>query len=191
MLKVVSHTNTLFTSISYILIDEESRDCWIIDVGDYEDIKQIIFGYNLRGVLLTHVHYDHIYGLNHLLDDYPTVPVYTNANGRKSLYNPSDNLSTYHDENFVLASDNVVVLKEGDSIRMGEEPLKVYETPGHDYSCLTFSLGDFLFTVDAYIPGVKVYSKLQNGNKEEAENSLKRIFAMIADGTIVMPGHKV
>lgn len=190
MLRVLTHVNTVFTSVSYIILDDVGKCCWIIDVGDYDDIRELICGYQLKGVLLTHVHYDHIYGLNTLLADFPSVPVYTNLNGRNSLYSPSDNLSAYHDVNFVLATDNVIVVGEGDSIRMGEESLVVYETPGHDYSCLTFQLGDYLFTGDAYIPGVKVYTKLQNGNKEDAERSLHRIKEM-AVKIYLMPGHKV
>lgn len=190
MLRVLTHVNTVFTSVSYIILDDVGKCCWIIDVGDYDDIRELICRYQLKGVLLTHVHYDHIYGLNTLLADFPSVPVYTNLNGRNSLYSPSDNLSAYHDVNFVLATDNVIVVGEGDSIRMGEESLVVYETPGHDYSCLTFQLGDYLFTGDAYIPGVKVYTKLQNGNKEDAERSLHRIKEM-AVKIYLMPGHKV
>ena len=191
MLRVLTHVNTVYTSVSYIIQDDTDKCCWIIDVGDYDDIRDSISGYQLKGVLLTHVHYDHIYGLNALLADHPMVPVYTNLNGRDSLYSPSDNLSAYHDENFVLATDNVIVVSEGDSIRMADETLEVYETPGHDYSCLTFRLGDYLFTGDAYIPGVKVYTKLQNGNKEDAERSLMRITDMLSDGVMVMPGHIV
>lgn len=191
MLRVLTHVNTVFTSVNYIILDDADKRCWIIDVGDYADIRELICGYQLCGVLLTHVHYDHIYGLNTLLADYPTVSVYTNINGRNSLYSPSDNLSAYHDENFVLATDNVIVVCEGDSIRIGEDTLEVFDTPGHDYSCLTYRFGRYLFTGDAYIPGVKVYSKLQNGNKEDAEKSLVRISSLLDDGLIVMPGHKV
>ena len=191
MVHVLSHINKIFTSISYVVLDDINKNCWIIDVGDYADICDLIRGHKLRGVLLTHVHYDHIYGLNSLLDDYPSVPIYTSRYGFKSLYNPSDNLSAYHNENFVLATDNVVVVSEGNLIQIGDETLEVFETPGHDYSCLSFRLGDYLFTGDAYIPGVKVYSKLQNGNKSDAEKSLIRIAAMLTDGMKVMPGHKV
>ena len=53
MIKVISHINKLFTSVSYIVFDDESRDCWIIDVGDYAEIKSLISDYKLKGVFLT------------------------------------------------------------------------------------------------------------------------------------------
>ena len=132
MFRVLTHVNTVFTSVSYIIQDDTDKCCWIIDVGDYDDIRDSISGYQLKGVLLTHVHYDHIYGLNALLADHPMVPVYTNLNGRDSLYSPSDNLSAYHDENFVLATDNVIVVCVGDSQRIRDETKEVNATPRHD-----------------------------------------------------------
>lgn len=191
MIKVISHINKLFTSVSYIVFDDESRDCWIIDVGDYAEIKSLISDYKLKGVFLTHTHFDHIYGLNFLLVDYPSIPVYTNINGQKSLYTPSDNLSVYHDENFVLDSDNVVVVKDGDKIEIANSMIHIYETPGHDYSCITYKLNHYLFTGDAYIPGVRVFTKLQNGNKHDSEQSLIKIHQLATEDTILMPGHNV
>ena len=102
MLRLLSHVNSIFNSVSYVIIDDDNLQCWIIDVGDYEDIKVLMAGYELAGVLLTHVHYDHIYGINKLLTDYPNVPIFTNKYGLKSLASPSDNLSTYHSDELVI-----------------------------------------------------------------------------------------
>ena len=189
-LRIIHHQNTVFTSLSYVIFDDRQRFCWIVDVGDCDEICKMIEGYELKGILLTHVHYDHIYGLNDLQQLYPQVPIYTNQFGVKSLQSPTDNLSVYHDDCFVLNEDaKVIVLKEGERIEFGLYQAVVMETPGHDHSCLSFLIDDICFTGDAYIPGVKVFTKLQNGDSAVAKVSRSRLKGL--EGVAIYPGHLV
>ena len=74
--------NTIFNSCSYVLTQD--KQSWLVDCGDVDQILPLIDG-KLQGVLLTHAHFDHIYGLNHLDSLFPGVPVYTNQAGREGL----------------------------------------------------------------------------------------------------------
>jgi len=71
MLKVSHIVNSVFTSRTYILTQEGSRSVWLIDCGDVPPIVDMLSSLGgdsviIKGVLLTHVHYDHIYGLPRL-----------------------------------------------------------------------------------------------------------------------------
>lgn len=188
MITLKHHVNSIFNSVCYVLIDEETKESIVIDVGDYDVIKNLFIDSHLKAVLLTHVHYDHIYGLNKLLQDYPDVPIYTNAFGKHALSDPFDNLSVYHgDEFFISKRANVKTISDGEILFMGKNRIYVLETPGHDFSCLCFLICSFLFTGDSYIPGGSVFCKLQNGNKVLAEQSLKRILEY--KNTTIFPGH--
>ena len=80
-------------------------------------------------------------------------------------------------------------MSEGDKIELFDGiSLDVFETPGHNKSCLTFKVGNSIFTGDAYIPGIKVVTTLPNANKMDAEASKERIAAM-AQGFDLYPGH--
>ena len=68
--------------------------------------------------------------------------------------------------------------------------LKVIATPGHNPSCLTFQIGDYLFTGDSYIPDVKVVTNLPGGNKKQAQESLSMILKLV-EGKNICPGHLV
>ena len=176
MLTVKKSINNIYNSISYIIINKKLSEFIIIDVGDYLIIKELIQGFSLKGILLTHVHYDHIYGLNELLKDYPETIVYTNEFGAKSLINPWDNLSIYHNDKFIISNPDIIkILKEGDSVNLLENEIKIIETPGHDFSCLCFIIDNYLFTGDAFIPYKKVFTKLQNGNEKLAKISYNKI----------------
>lgn len=83
----------------------------------------------------------------------------------------------------------VFICHEGDEINLYPDvSARVYETPGHHPSCLTFEVGYYLFTGDAFIPGIKVVTNLPGGNKQLAEVSKERITTML-QGLVLCPGH--
>jgi len=196
MLKISHIVNSVFTSRTYILEQEGCPSVWLIDCGDVPPIVDMLSSlggssFEIKGVLLTHVHYDHIYGLPRLTEKFPSLRVYTNEYGKKALTDIRLNYSKYHNDPIVYESENVVTCDEGAVIELFDGvQAKVYHTPGHNPSCLTYEIGDYLFTGDAYIPGVKVVTTLKGGNKVEAAESVERILRL-AEGKAVCAGHEV
>lgn len=185
--------NSIFNSITYILPVGSSRDCWLVDCGDVEKI--IAQGWNIRGLLLTHAHTDHIYGINKLLEAFPDALIYTNAEGEKGLQNPKWNFSRYHDdvEDFIISSpQNVRVIEKESTLQIDEDlTVEVLFTPGHEPSCLSFLIGNNLFTGDAYIPGSKTVVTFPRSNKQQAIASEQRLKDLEASGMEILPGHRI
>jgi len=175
------HINSLFGSVSYRL-----GKC-LIDPGDiwegFEDITK---------VLLTHAHFDHIYGLNEVLKISPQAKVYTNKFGKEMLLNARKNMSKYHEMPFVFEHpESIVTVNDGDVVDLGGEiTAKAVFTPGHNPSCITWIVGDALFTGDSYIPGIKTVTNLPGGNKQQATESEEIIRKLSVDRTIY-PGHNI
>lgn len=193
MLTVDFITNKVLHSRTYILCKENSNCVWLVDCGDTDRVLEKVGDKIVEGVLLTHTHSDHIYGLEELIKRYPSVKVYTNAEGVEALKSPKLNLSHYHSEypNISIdAPNNVCVLKEGDELFVLGNLVKVYETPGHSPTCLTYIIEDKAFTGDAYIPGVKVFTGFPHANKQQATLSVERI-RKLASNHQIMPGHTV
>ena len=193
----VSHiVNSVFTSRTYILTQKGCPSVWLVDCGDVPPIVDMLSSLGggsseIKGVLLTHAHYDHIYGLLKLKERFPLLQVYTNEYGKKALTDIRLNYSKYHNDPIVYESENVVACEEGSVIELFDGvQAKVYHTPGHSPSCLTYEVGDYLFTGDAYIPGIEVVTTLKGGDKTKAEESMKRILRL-AEGKVVCVGHKV
>lgn len=179
-----------FTSNTFLLHPDSGADAWLIDAGEVREILQFP-ELNLRGVFLTHAHYDHIYGLNALLERFPHLMIYASSYTLESLKNPRQNLSFYHEIPIEVIHEHVSVLREGQSIILSEkQKVEVLETPGHNPGCLSFILGDILFTGDSFIPGHPVITKLKGGDKEQNQHTLHRIEALIDQGMHVYPGHK-
>ena len=183
--------NQIFNSVTYILPTGEDKECWLVDCGDVE--KVINQGWKVIGVLLTHSHYDHIYGLNKLVENFPSVWVYTNAAGKEGLLNPRWNFSRYHTdvEDFVFEYPNrVKVIAEGELIFLKDNlKLSALMVPGHEPSCVAYMSNDFIFTGDAYIPGVKVVDTFPRSNKNLAKSSLELLRRLEEQGKNIFPGH--
>lgn len=185
--------NSIFTSKTYVLYREGEDKAWMVDIGDIEPVLTFLQEKSLSvaGVFITHAHFDHIYGLEALADKYPDCKVYCTEYCKAALASEKLNMSKYHGTPINYNRDNVVVVHEGESLRLfdGEPKMVFYETPGHNPGCLTMVFGDVIFTGDAFIPGIGANTKLPKADKELAKLSIERIFKL-AEGRRILSGHE-
>lgn len=193
MLTVDFITNRVFNSRTYIISSTDCDRVWLVDCGDTDMVLELIGEKGVEGVLLTHAHSDHIYGLEELIKRFPSVKVYTNVAGVEALRSPKLNLSHYHSEYTdisIEAPENIHVLAEGNTIDVLGFAVKVYETPGHSPSCITYIVDDMAFTGDAYIPDVKVFTGFPQSNRKQAVLSEERIKQLTMNCSI-LSGHTI
>lgn len=179
--------NTLFTSCTWVLDGK-----WLVDCGDVEPLLLLLDGEQVQGVLLTHGHFDHIYGLNDLCSRFPEARVYCSAWAREQLLDAKLNLSYYHDTPFVFDyPERIVVVDNNTQVNFGGGNVATaVATPGHTPGCITWMTDNALFTGDAYIPDVRVVTNLPHGNKQMAAQSVKKIQELAINRTICA-GHDV
>lgn len=190
-MKIDRITNTIFSSNTYVLQENESQDCWLIDLGDWTPVMDIVGNKTVAGVFFTHIHFDHIYGILQLLENFPECLVFTSEFGKLALASSKLNFSKYHEEQIIIEVEpkNLKVLKDGDIVSVGKGlEIEVYETPGHDKSCLTYRLENMLFTGDSLIPGVKTVANLPRSNKVDAAKS-EEIIRKLWKNCSLYPGH--
>lgn len=180
--------NTVFNSCSYVLSQGDAS--WIVDCGDVEQLLPLI-GDHLAGVLLTHTHFDHIYGLNQLLQHYPGIFIMTNEAGREGLLSDKLNFSRYHETPFVLDEpERIRIVADGEVLKLFEDiDAKAIYTPGHSPDCVTWQVGETaLFTGDSYIPGVRTVTNFPHSDKVLALQNQERILRL-AEHIQIYPGH--
>lgn len=191
MLTVKQYINNPYTSNTFILEEDNSADVYLIDAGFTCSIKELIGSdKKIKGVFLTHAHYDHIHGINEVMNAFPDCEIYCSKDTKQGLYNEKLNLSFYHEEPITLKSGKIVTIGKNESITLFKNCyLNIVETPGHNSGSLSFLVSNHFFTGDSYIPNIPVVTKLKGGNKEENIKSLALIFGMCHAGTILYPGH--
>lgn len=191
---IIKHiTNNIFNSNSYILYTVEDNNIWIIDPGSntFELINWIEANKkNISGILLTHTHFDHIYGLNELCEKFPNISIYASEYAGEGMKSEKLNGSLYMEIPFTVSLHNYIIIKEHDKVYLWENIfLEVIETPGHDRDCISFIVDDYIFSGDALIPSEKVYTKLKYSNKLLATESINKIFTKANKHSKLMPGH--
>ena len=191
MLLVKSAVGQVMDSIVYALSNGISNDYYLIDIGDFSSAQSLLpKEANVLGVFITHGHHDHILGLNKLKETFSGCTVYTSEECKKMLVSAKANMSYYWDIPFVYNGD-VKFLYDGEKVKLFDNIwITAIATPGHNPSCLSFQVENYLFTGDSYIPNVKVVTNIPGGNKKLASETVERIMEIGKD-KVIMPGHRI
>lgn len=196
MLQYHRIVNSYQHSCTYILYQEQTEHVWLVDCGDYHEVKAWLIEHQkeIAGVFLTHGHDDHIYGLRPLIEEFPETPIYLSANGGiRCLHDIRLNLTKYTERSFVIDSDHFVELNDREKVELFDGvDMTCYQTDGHTDESMVYKVENYLLTGDAYIPPLQVVTKLPGANKERAAESLERIKSIIEECHLtVLAGHSI
>lgn len=195
MFDIIRHINSRFTSNTYILSHPQYENVWIVDPGDVQPIINWIDSNgkkNVSGILLTHAHFDHIYGINDILNLYPQCIVYTaNEYGKELLYDAKKNSSQYTELGPITIKEQAIVSFFKSEMTLWKDTLmKIYLTPGHSYDSVCLQIDNMLFTGDTLIKDVRTVTKLKGGSVVKLEETVKFLSTLKGKGLTVHAGHE-
>ncbi len=154
------------------------NDVVIIDAGaPAQELFPYVEGKNVKGILITHAHYDHIQYLKELLDAF-NCKAYMHKNAVSKLKNSDLNVS-YFDTPFTLDIDDskIEVVGEGDKLNLLKDEITVIELPGHSDCGLGFVINNTLFSGDTLFANTYGRTDLPTSSSLQMRNSLKRLFS--------------
>lgn len=175
----------LFDQNTYVLRND--REAIIIDAGaEPEDVSEAVGSRKVLGILLTHIHFDHVWNLEKLLSVFDTN-VYLRGKYADFLTDPEKNASVLIRKNMIFEISKDKIRDFDSELRLNDIVAHVYYTPGHSKDSVCILVEDKLFTGDTLFSGTTGRVDLYGGSEEELRESLKIISAI--DYKIAYPGH--
>jgi hydroxyacylglutathione hydrolase len=167
----------------YVVNCHDTKEAIVIDPGlDFSSEAKPIFDYideaklTVKFIVNTHGHSDHVNG-NTLFQKKCSVPI---------CIHPDDAHFIESLEKGKFPAN--VMLRDGDSVKFGNESLKVMHTPGHTPGSISLVGEKLVFTGDTLFAGGIGRTDFPGGSDSDMMLSLQKL-VRLPDYFLVYPGH--
>lgn len=174
----------------YIVYCEKTLQGMVVDPGGSgSDIIAVLKRENIKVTCIvnTHGHADHI-AANDEIKAATGAPVWIHSEDAKMLVSPQGNLSSYIG-NQLICEEAGRLLSDGDNITVGELEFTVLHTPGHTLGGICIYGNDVLFSGDTLFEQSVGRTDFPGGSHSQLLSSIKKKLFVLADDTVVLPGH--
>ncbi len=176
---------------TYLVIDEKNKEGFIVDPGGYdmglmEEIRKLET--DIKYIILTHGHGDHIGGVKGYRKDLPGAKVVASAAEKDLLADASMNMSMMT-QNEVIEIHADILVDEGDELCVGDMKLRFIMTPGHSPGGMCILAGNVLFSGDTLFHSSVGRTDLPGGSFEELSKAIHEKLLILPEDTMVYPGH--
>ena len=191
-LRIEQHVIGMVATNVYLAINSETMEAFLVDPADRAELIAdwiTVKGAVLKGILLTHGHFDHVGAVNELKKKYQ-VPVYAMAAERVILEDARLNLSSSWAGAFAVSCD--VELTDEEKFTLAGFEITAYHTPGHTKggACYYIREEAVLFSGDTIFCGNIGRTDFPTGSMSELRRSLQRMVKILPEETCVLPGHE-
>jgi len=175
----------------YIVTDEESKEAFVVDPGDDGEIAASLIddtGCELKYIIITHAHADHIGALDFLKKRFPNAKIVIHSLEASSLNDDRFNLC----DRFYMPSPSAkadITVNDNDSLLFGNGKLTFIHTPGHTKGSMCILTDEFLISGDTLFQCSIGRCDFPGGDYDEIINSIKTKLLTLDENTVAYPGH--
>lgn len=177
---------------TYLAVDEKTNEGFIVDPGGYNKVltKEVRDNdVNIKYIILTHGHSDHICGVNEHKAEFPDAKIVAYKDEEAMLENPNLNQSPGFGVPYSTKAD--ILVSDGDELKVGDITLKFIHTPGHTEGgmCIYVKEAKALFSGDTLFRQSIGRTDFPGGSYKEIMDSIRKKLFLLPDDTNVFPGH--
>lgn len=177
---------------TYLAVDEKTNEGFIVDPGGYNKVltKEVRDNdVNIKYIILTHGHSDHICGVNEHKAEFPDAKIVAYKDEEAMLENPNLNQSPGFGVPYSTKAD--ILVGDGDELKVGDVTLKFIHTPGHTEGgmCIYVKEAKALFSGDTLFRQSIGRTDFPGGSYKEIMDSIRKKLFLLPDDTNVFPGH--
>lgn len=175
----------------YFLFREETKKAIVIDPADngkliYDKLTQN--GFSVEAILLTHGHFDHIWGSKELRE-LSGAKIYALDKEQTLCESVDNNLSAMVGRAYTVVPDEYVA--DGAELTFDNISFKVIATPGHTIGscCYYVEKADILISGDTLFQESTGRTDFPTGSMSSIVRSIREKLFVLPDDTKVYPGH--
>lgn len=175
----------------YFVYEEGKNRALVFDPADkgeyiYESLKEK--GFQVKGILLTHGHFDHIWGTNKLRE-LSGAPIYAYEAEKVLCEDAVVNVSDQVGRPYTVIPDGY--LQDNEEITIAGMTCRLIATPGHTVGscCYYFEEAGILVAGDTLFQESVGRTDLATGSMSALVRSIKERLFVLPDETKVYPGH--
>lgn len=175
----------------YFIYRENDKKVIFVDPADYgEQIYQKMkeLGFEVAAILLTHGHFDHIWGCSKLRQ-LSGAPVYAYEGEEDVLLSSDLNVSEQAGRACTVKANTL--LKDGEEVTVEGMTFQLLATPGHTKGscCYYFKEAGMLISGDTLFEESVGRTDLPTGSMGTLTRSIAEKLTSLPDDTVVYPGH--
>ena len=181
-----------FGTNCYLAVNDSTKEAVIVDpAGLPENLMECVKneGLRIQAVLLTHAHFDHIMGIDAVIEKYGQMPVYVHQEDLRMLEDASLNLSGGLGGVYTYMGGEAVA--DGQALSLAGCEFQVFHTPGHTPggACYYVEADKVLFSGDTLFQMSVGRTDFPGGSMSELVRSIEEKLLILPEDTHVYPGH--
>ena len=179
-MKVISEKFGSMDNNCSLIIDEKTNQSALVDCNEFsQKMIDMIGDTDLKYILLTHGHFDHIIGVKSVKEKYGAQVVISKED-EPMLKSAKLSLAVFCNapQNNVDAD---IIVKDGDEITLGKTKIKVMATPGHTSGSVCYIAENCIFSGDTLFYCSCGRTDFPSGSPEQMMSSLQKLKALDGD----------